>query len=78
VRFTVSERSTVTLRFRRRGRDVVIRRSHALAHRGRNTVTVRSRRFTPRHRYVVNLQARDALGNRSAGERRQITIRRGR
>ena len=50
--------------------------TRVLAHEGRNSVRVRSRRFKRGHRYVVDLRARDAVGNRSTRERDRLKIRR--
>jgi plastocyanin len=63
VRFSLSEASTVTIRFKRGSRAVRTARLSARA--GKRSVTVRSSRLT-RGRYTVQVEARDARGNRAA------------
>jgi plastocyanin len=71
VRFRVSERSRVTIRFMRGGRTVKTKRVSAA---GRHTTTVRSRRLRA-GRYRVQLRAQDLAGNRSRSKHRRVTLR---
>ncbi len=70
VRFRLSETATVTMRIRR-GRSARTLRVHAPA--GRRSVLVPGLR---RARYRIELQARDATGNRSAWRKTSLRIRR--
>ena len=74
VTFALSEPATVTLRFEKKSGKVV-RTISLQARPGKRTVRVRSARLK-RGRYTVELQARDAAGNRSAPLRTALRIRR--
>jgi plastocyanin len=73
VRFRLSEAATVTLRAKRGRKVVVAKRVQASA--GTHTVTLRSKRLK-KGRYVVQIQARDAFGNRSKLATKRLALRR--
>lgn len=73
VRFTLSETSSVTIRFKRGKRTVRTVRLSARA--GSRSVTVRSSRLT-KARYSVEIEARDARGNRADVQRKNVRITR--
>jgi len=73
VTFRLSEPATVTLRFKKRRSGKVVRTVHLQARPGRRTVAVRSSRLR-RGRFTIELQARDAAGNRSAMIRSSVRI----
>jgi len=75
VRFSLSEASTVTLQFRKKGARKVLRTVRLQARAGTRTVRVRSPKLR-KGRYTVTLTARDAMGNRSAAKRSALRIRR--
>jgi hypothetical protein len=71
VRFRLSERARVTVRFRRHGRTVkTARRTFP---RGAHGLTVRDRRM--RGRYRLEVRATDLAGNRSAVRRARLRVR---
>lgn len=71
VRFRLSERARVTVRFKFAGITVKTRRRTFRS--GANALTVRDHRM--RGRYRIELFARDAAGNRSRMVRERLTIR---
>jgi plastocyanin len=73
VRFRLSEPASVTITIKRRGKVYRTARVHAPA--GTRRVTVRGK-LLKRGRYVVQLRARDAMGNRSSLAKK--SLRRGR
>jgi plastocyanin len=73
VRYTISERASVTIRFKRGKRTVRTVRLSVRA--GARSVTVRSSRLK-KGRYSVELQARDAHGNRADAQRKKVRITR--
>ena len=75
VTFRLSESATVTLRFSKRGSGKVLRTVRLQARAGTRTVKVHSA-LLKRGRYTVELQARDALGNRSPALRSSLRITR--
>jgi plastocyanin len=75
VTFRLSESATVTLRFSKRGSSKVLRTVRLQARAGTRTVKVHSA-LLKRGRYTVELQARDALGNRSPALRSSLRITR--
>jgi plastocyanin len=70
VRFRLSERARVTVRFKRQGRTVKTRRR--TLRRGAHGLTVRDRRM--RGRYRLEVRATDLAGNRSRVRRARVTI----
>jgi len=74
VRFSLSEPATVTLWLKARGSGKVLRTVRLQARAGVRTVTVRSSRVK-RGQYIVQLEARDALGNRSGMKRSVLRVR---
>jgi len=75
VRFRLSEPATVTIKVRRRGSKRVLKSARLQAPAGTRAVTLRSKKLR-RGRYTVEIQARDASGNRSTVARRSLTLRR--
>jgi plastocyanin len=75
VRFRLSEPATVTVRIKRRGSRKVLKSARVQAAAGTRTVTLRSKRLK-KGRYVVEIQARDALGNRSKLATKRLALRR--
>ncbi|HWM10814.1 MAG TPA: hypothetical protein VNO82_15775 [Solirubrobacteraceae bacterium] len=75
VSFTLSEPATVTIRVKRRGSTRVLKAASVQARAGTRSVTLRSKRLK-KGRYTVEVQARDAFGNRSALARKRLTLRR--
>jgi plastocyanin len=73
VRFRLSEPATVTIDVRRAGKGKVYKTARVQAPAGARTVTARGKRLT-RGRYVVQLRARDALGNRSSLARKSLRV----
>ncbi len=73
VSFRLSETSSVTIRFTRGKRTVRTVRLSARA--GTRSVTVRSSRLT-KARYSVEIEARDARGNRADVQRKNVRITR--
>jgi plastocyanin len=73
VRFTLSEPATVTVRVKRRGSRKVIKSARIQAKAGTRSVTLRSKALK-KGRYTVEVQARDAFGNRSSVARKQLTL----
>ena len=73
VRFRLSEPATVTVRAKRGRKIVVSKRVQASA--GTHTVTLRSKRLK-KGRYVVQILARDAFGNRSKVANKRLALRR--
>jgi plastocyanin len=73
VRFRLSEPATVTVRVKRARRVVKSARVQAAA--GTRTVTLRSKRLK-KGRYTVEIDARDASGNRSRLATKRVTLRR--
>jgi plastocyanin len=74
VRFTLSEPATVTIRVKRRGSRKVIKSARLQASAGTRTVTLRSGKLR-KGRYTVDIQARDAFGNRSSLTTKRLTLR---
>lgn len=74
VKWTLSEAASLTVRFSRSGSSRAVRTVRLQGLPGTSGVTVRSSRFT-RGRYSVQLEARDAAGNRSSS---RTTVRIGR
>jgi plastocyanin len=74
VQFRLSEPATVTVRVKRRGSRKVLKAKRVQALAGTSTVTLRSKRLK-RGRYTVEIQARDAYGNRSSLVKKQLTLR---
>jgi hypothetical protein len=73
VSFTLSESSTVTIRFKRGSRTV---RTVKLSTRaGARSFTVRSTRFV-RARYTVEVEARDARGNKATVQSAKVRVTR--
>jgi plastocyanin len=75
VRFTLSEPASVTVRVKRRGSRKVIKSARVQAPAGTRSVTLRSKRLK-KGRYTVDIQARDAGGNRSTLATKRLTLRR--
>ncbi len=75
VSFTLSEPATVTIRVKRRGSSRVLKAASVQARAGTRSVTLRSKRLK-KGRYTVEIQARDAFGNRSALAKKRLTLRR--
>jgi plastocyanin len=73
VSFTLSESSTVTIRVKRGKRTVRTVRLSARA--GTRSVTIRSSKLV-RGRYAVEIEARDARGNRAAVQRKNVRVTR--
>jgi plastocyanin len=76
LRFRLSEPATVTIRVRKAGSKRVVRTWRLAARSGRRTVMV-SGRGIRKARYRIELQARDAAGNRSSLMRSTIRVRHG-
>jgi hypothetical protein len=74
VRFTLSEPATVTVRVKRRGSRKVLKSARIQARAGTRTVTLRSKKLR-KGRYAVDVQARDAFGNRSTLAKKALTLR---
>ena len=72
VRFTLSEPATVTVRVKR-GRKV-IQSKRVQAGAGTRSVTLRSKRLK-KGRYTVEIEARDASGNRSRLATKRVKLR---
>jgi plastocyanin len=72
IRFRVSERSLVTVRFKRRGKTV--KTAHLNAS-GRARITVRDRRKLRAGRYRIEILARDVAGNQSHLRTAHLTLR---
>jgi plastocyanin len=70
VRFRLSERAQVIVRFRRGG--IVVKSKRRAFGKGRGRITVHDRRM--HGRYKIEVVARDLSGNRSAVERERLTI----
>ena len=75
VQFRLSEPATVTVSVMRRGSSKVLKAKRVQALAGTRTVTLRSKRLK-RGRYTVEIQARDAYGNRSRLATKSLTLRR--
>lgn len=75
VRFQLSEPATVTVRVKRRGSRKVLRSARVQAPAGMRDVTLRSKRLK-KGRYTVQIQARDAFGNRSSRATKRVELRR--
>jgi hypothetical protein len=75
VQFRLSEPATVTVRVKRRGSRKVIKSARVQARAGTRSVTLRSKRLK-KGRYTVEVQARDAFGNRSSLAKKRLTLRR--
>jgi plastocyanin len=74
VKFRLSEPATVTVRVKRRGSRKVIKSARIQARAGTRTVTLRSKKLK-KGRYTVDIQARDAFGNRSKLATKQLVLR---
>ncbi len=72
VRFSLSEPATVTLRVKKR--RSVLKTARVQARAGSRSVTVRSSRLT-KGRYTVEIEARDAFGNRSTVASKRLAVR---
>lgn len=75
VRFRLSEPATVTIKVKRRGSRRVLKSARLQAPAGMRSVTLRSKKLK-RGRYTVEIQARDAFGNRSSVARKSLRLRR--
>ena len=75
VRFRLSEPATVTIRVKRRGSRKVLKSARIQARAGTRAVTLRSKRLK-KGKYVVQIRARDAFGNRSGLTRKRVALRR--
>ena len=73
VQFKLSEPATVTVRVKRRGSRKVLKAKRVQALAGTRNVTLRSKRLK-KGRYTVEIQARDAYGNRSSLARKSLTL----
>jgi len=73
VSFALSEASTVTIRFMRGSRTVGSTKLSARA--GSRSFTLRSSRLV-RGRYTVEIEARDARGNKAAVQRAKVRVTR--
>ena len=71
VRFRLSERARVTVRFKLAG--ITVKSARRTFRAGRGSMIVRDSRM--RGRYRVEVFARDAAGNRSRMTRDRLTIR---
>ena len=71
VRFRLSERATVTLRVKRA--RTVLKSARVQAAAGVRTVTLRSKRLKE-GRYMVEIQAQDAFGNRSRLAKKRLKL----
>jgi plastocyanin len=74
VRFGLSEAATVTVRVKRAFTGEVLKSARIQARAGTRTLTLRSNRLK-KGRYTVDLQARDAFGNRSSLAAKRLTVR---
>lgn len=74
VRFRLSEPATVTVLARRRGSRTVVAHARVQARAGTRSVTLASTRLK-KGSYTVEIQARDAFGNRSSAARQQVRLR---
>ena len=74
VSFTLSESSAVTIRFKR-GKTTLSAPSRLSARAGSRSVTVRSSKLV-RGRYSVEIEARDARGNRADVQRKTVRVTR--
>jgi plastocyanin len=77
ITLTLSETSTVTLRFNKRRSGRLVRTARLQVRAGKRRVTVRGGGLK-RGRYVVELRARDGGGNSSASRRASLRIGRSR
>jgi hypothetical protein len=75
VTFKLSEPAAVTIRFKRRGSSKILRSVRRSERAGTRSVTVRSSRLV-RGRYVVEIDARDASGNRAPLRRTNLRVSR--
>ncbi len=73
VRFRLSEPATVTVRVKKR--RSVLKTARVQARAGTRSVTLRSARLK-KGRYTVEIEARDAFGNRSSLARKRVAVRR--
>jgi plastocyanin len=73
VSFSLSESSTVTIRFKRGART--LRTARLASRAGRRAVTVRGSRLV-RARYTVQVEARDARGNKAAMRSAKVRVKR--
>jgi plastocyanin len=73
VRFTLSEPATVTIRVKRSGSRKVLKSARVQARAGARSVTLRSKALK-KGRYTVEIQARDAFGNRSSLARKRLRL----
>jgi plastocyanin len=71
VRFLLSERARVSVRFKLAG--VTVKTAHRTFRAGRHRLTVRDRRLHGRYR--IEVVARDLAGNRSPVKKHRLTIR---
>jgi plastocyanin len=74
VRFRLSEAATVTIKVKRRGSKKVLKAARLQAPVGTRSVMLRSKRLKS-GRYTVEIQARDAYGNRSSVARKRLALR---
>ena len=74
VRFALSEPATVTIKVKRRGSKKVLKSARLQAPAGTRSVTLRSKRLKS-GRYTVEIQARDAFGNRSSVAKKRLSLR---
>jgi plastocyanin len=75
VRFRLSEPATVTIKVKRRGSKKVLRSARVQAAAGMRSVKLRSTKLK-RGRYTVEIEARDAFGNRSSLAKKALRLRR--
>ena len=73
VQFRLSESATVTVKIKRRGSRKVLKSASVQARAGTRTVTLRKRLVEGR--YTIEIQARDAYGNRSSLAAKRLTLR---
>jgi plastocyanin len=77
ITLTLTETSTVTLRFKQRKSGHVVRTARLQVRAGKRTLTVRGGGLK-RGRYIVELEARDSGGNAAAMQRTSLRIKRAR
>ncbi len=74
VRFRLAEDATVAIQVRKRGSRRAVRTVRVQANAGRRTIKVRSNLIRKGQRYVVQVNARDAMGNRFAADAETVRI----
>jgi hypothetical protein len=73
VQFKLSEPATVTVRVKRRGASKTLKSKSVQAAAGTRSVTLRSKQLK-KGKYTVEVQARDAFGNRSSLAKKQLSL----